>query len=208
MIEMSRVSRAAISILCSVAVTPALGVMQVDDFEGGSGGGFNNPVFRHEVLASETSQVGPLYEFAASNAVPLDHWLYLYPGTDYITFDLEEGQFVDYAEVWTTLVFSIPLPVPLYNFAFFHVFGVDAFGNAFDVRYDYIGDGGDPQFLSTEGAGFVEITEIRLTVEKTGAFNDVAINVVPEPATLGFLALGLVGFFRHRPRGHRAPRHP
>ncbi len=190
--------------------------MQVEDFEGGPDGGFNNPVFTHEVLASETTQLGPLYEFSASDSVSPEHSLRLFPATDYIRFNLDQGEFVDYAEVWMAGTFVIPSAPDgsrgegerIYP-ALFRVIGRDELGLRLDVTYHVpLIMSEDWHFFSTAGAHFGEINEIRLTGVKSGTFDDLAVNVTPEPATLGLLALGLVGLFRHRPRRQRAPRHP
>ncbi len=212
MIGIRRKACLVLLIACGITTGQVWGAVQIEDFEGGPDGGFNNPVFDHEVLASEVTGLGPIYEFAADDSTPPDHSLHLFPATDYITFNLDAGAFVDYAEVWMMGTFSVPdgpgigLGEPIYP-AMFRVLGVDGSGAQVDVTYNAPVSGGDWHFYSTDGAGFAEITEIRLTGVKTGSFDDLTINITPEPATLGLLALGLVGLVRHRPRKGPGSRH-
>lgn len=194
MISMSRVLRAVLVAACVMSASPALGDRLVEDFEGGIGGGFNNPAFVHNVDFDETLGVALQWSFTTDLSVSPRHSLFLRPGTDYITFDLPEGQYVDYAEAWIAGEPLLP--------GYFHVLGVDGAGDPLDVWYRSEGDD-SLIFVSTEGAGFSRITEIRLSTVKFGIFDDVAINVVPEPASLGLIAMCVAGVICRRSLSRR-----
>ena len=110
---------------------------------------------------------------------------------------LEPGQFVDYAEVWMSGQDLLPAPLT------FHVLGLNNAGAPLEWAFTTPPTGAEWVFASTEGLGFGQITEIRLTSPKEGLFDNLAINIVPEPATVGLLAFGLLGLVPKRLRKRR-----
>ncbi|MFQ5590523.1 MAG: hypothetical protein ACE5HE_05105 [Phycisphaerae bacterium] len=165
-------------ILVAAAAGQVRGEILVEDFESPPGGGFNDPTFVHNVDFDEIAGAELNWSITDATYVSPGHSLLLAPATDYITFNLADGEYVDYAEVW--MAGSPLLPVHM------HVLGEDANGDPLDVWY-----ASEPDeswvHVTTEGSGFAAISEIRLTSFKVGHFDDVVIRVVPEPATLALL---------------------
>ncbi len=175
-------------LLVMTIANPAMAVLQVDDFEVGEVGGFDNPVFVHNIGPDELYQYAPVFNgFYVGSPISPNHALFLSPGTDYITFNLNAGEFVDYASVWALRVVPYDEGVTM-----LHAIGVDSTGRPLEYTVAAPAPTGSAEwvFLDTTGAGFAEITEVRLTGLSKSHFDDLAINVVPEPATLGMLALG------------------
>lgn len=194
MISINRVLLVALVMVGVVSAAPARAARQVEDFDAEREGGFNNPIFEHYIDFDEIMGGSLNWEFVEEDAISSPYALFMAPGTDYITFNLNEGEFVDYVEVWMTGDALLP--------AHMHVLGIDTKGQPLDIYYTAPRDN-TWGFASTAGDGFAEITEVRLTALKVGVFDDVAINVAPEPATMGILGLGLAGMAlcRRRRRG-------
>jgi len=192
----TRVSAIIIAISGLLSV-PTKAELRVEDFEVGTHGGFDF-FFIHDLRADEVIGEGPRWEFTDVASVSPNHSLFLYPGADYVTFrSLEVGEFVDYAEVWMTGNLELTAPLT------FHVLGFDTAGAPLDWMITEHPTNAEWVFASTEGQGFGKITEIRLTTPKEGMFDDLAVNVIPEPATLGLLTLSLLGFLPSRLRRRR-----
>lgn len=168
----------------SIASGFALGTPITEDFQQDGNPavpGFD-PVFNHLITLDEFGRnEGVNSSFSTSRAVSPDHSLFIGSGTDYVTFNLEPGQFVDYAEVWLTSNQNDPP-------AYFHVIGTEG-----ELLIDVPGSFTSPLTrVDTASAHVGEIVEIRLTGFE-GYFDDLTINVVPEPGTI--LLFVLAGLF-------------
>ena len=185
--------------VCTIGIGPssAAAYFVVEDFEavnpadpgGPLIGGFDDTYFIHRLGLDEYGEeTSFLAGFDEGSSVSPRHSLSLTPATDYITFRLGDGEYVTGAEVWMrTAVAGAP--------TFFHVIGVDAGGRPLEHTVRTPGDDAlnNWEHVSTHGVPFAEILEIRLTGYVKGQFDDLQINVVPEPATVGMLGIGFFG---------------
>lgn len=151
---------------------------QSEGFDAAPAGGLTNSFFQHNVQAHEVHGIGPFSTFQDFEFVSAGHSLFLV-GTDYITFNLLPGEWVDYAEVWFK-GYGAP--------ATFHVLGLDGMGMPTSLLIDSAASGAFVK-VDTSAGNFAHISEIRLSGLE-GAFDDLVVRVVPEPATLILFALG------------------
>ncbi|TWT45871.1 hypothetical protein RAS1_23070 [Phycisphaerae bacterium RAS1] len=158
-----------------VAASVAGASTQRGDFEAPPSGGFNNLFFSHLVGPHEFNGIGPTSGFPDFEFVSPTHALFLV-GTDHVTFNLAAGERVDYAEVWFKGYGAA---------AHFHLFGLDAGGNPLELLLASAPSGPFVR-VDTSSLPFAQITEIRLSGLE-GAFDDLLVNVVPEPASLALL---------------------
>jgi hypothetical protein len=140
-----------------------------EDFEGGLDSRFHHQIAGYSVFGTWAS-VSPT------------HSLGLEPGTDYITFDLEESQFISYASVWFMYNGG-----PGTSVEFVGTLGSQSFRPL--VGYP------EWEFVDTTGLDLGHITEIRLSASQS-IFDDISVNVVPEPTTALLLLFGAWMFRR------------
>ena len=168
--------------MATVLAGPALAVLEVDNFDAAPSGGFNNPLFNHSVGVPPES---PTWEFWGNHVSP-PYSLALWPATDTVTLDLNPGEYADYAGVWMT---SNNAP------AEFEVIGT------LDTYYASIPDGAWTWF-DTASVDLGQIIQIRLLGYES-SFDDLTINVVPEPSTLSLVVCTVLvgaGVVRRRKR--------
>lgn len=199
MIRMTGRGLIALALAAVMCPATSFAYREVEDFEALPDGGFNNPVFQHDIQPGDFQLPGrDLWEFVDTMSISPTHSLFMSPATDFITFVVPAGEVVDYAEVYLASVVSqSDLTRATVEFI-----GLDGGGSPLTISDQSTLDG-EWTFASTAGAGFSEITEIRLTSNKEGTFDDVAINITPEPATLCLCAFGLTGLLLRR-RSRRA----
>ena len=156
----------------------ALAGLWTEDFEGGFDSRFNHQI------------TGSLYlETFASVSPTLS--LGLEPGTDLITFHLEEGQFISYASVWFMHNGGEPSRTTV------EFVGTDR-SKTFEPLVGYP----EWEFVDTTGLDLGHITEIRLSADQS-IFDDISVNVVPEPTTAFLVLLGAWIFRRKDGAWHR-----
>lgn len=177
-------SLAVASLLMSLAWGSAKATLITEDFQvdGNPGVPGFDPLFDHNVDRDEFGRnEGVNSSFTTSRFVSPGHSLFIGSGTDYITFNLDPGEYVDYAEVWLTSFQSNPP-------AYFHAIGTQG-----ELIIEVQGTFSSPlERVDTAAANLGEIVEIRLTGFE-GYFDNLGINVVPEPGTVFlFMVAGLV----------------
>ncbi len=144
-----------------------------------------DPVFNHRIGLDEFGWNSVFYtSFSTGRFTSEAHSLFLAPGTDYVTFNLGAGQYVDHVEVWMTSNQSSPE-------AYFHVIGTEG------EMIKHVGGGFSTPLsrFDTLSANLGVITEIRLTGYE-GYFDDLTISVVPEPTAICLLAIGILLLLR------------
>lgn len=183
---------------CGTLVFPAGAEMIFEDFENGRNGGFTDDPLFQQVIGTDVIGGGAVdWEFTSERFISSSHSLYLSPGADYVTFNPPEGQFVDYVEVWMSASKSL-------HAATFYILGFGQFGEPMQVTYK--ARGYEWILVSSEGAGFSRITEVWMSTMGSAFYDDLAIQLVPEPAALGLLSLGFLGLVRFRRQLVRTPR--
>ncbi len=151
----------------------ALAGLWVEDFEDGFDSRFN-----HELTG--------FFSFETFAFVSPTHSLGLEPGTDSITFDLARDEFISYASVW----FMNNCGGPCTTGEFVGTLG----SQSFDSMVGYP----EWEFVDTTGLDLGLITEIRLSASHS-IFDDVSVNVVPEPGSAFFVLSGTWILLRKKP---------
>lgn len=161
-------------------------------------GGFQNPFFLHDLQPHEFDG-GSTPEQGFQGANPdSDSGMFFHvivSGTDFITFVLAENEYVDFASVFmnSSLQFSPST---------FHVIGVDINEQRLELIIDSSSGTDFNQWVKVDssGAPFARITEIRLSGLAKGFFDDLTVNVTPEPATWVLMGIGAGGLVLLRRR--------
>ena len=173
-------------IISLVLSSPAGAALYVEDFEyeTPAQNDFANGVFQHSILPPAGGQPGSEWWLITNDFVnppPISgNALFLAPAIDEITFDLGVGEYVNYAAI---------------DF-------VDWGGN---TTFEVIGTldtysvsilPGNWTSADTSGQNLGQITMVKLSSYE-GAFDNLTINVVPEPATFLLFGFG-AAFLRKR----------
>jgi hypothetical protein len=170
-----------------LAATPAAaGIIQVEDFDLPPNGGFNNAFFNHSVGAAPPPSpgyppAGPWWMFWDNWSISPQWSLILAPAMDTVTFNLAAGEYVDWAGVW---IISNGCPGVM------EVIGTKGTYSAGTETWEW-------KWVDTTGQDLGKITQINLYGYET-AFDDLKVDVAPEPATLALLALGGLAVIRRR----------
>lgn len=145
----------------------------IEDFENGFDLRFN-----HQLTGFDS--------FETFSFVSPTHSLGLQPGTDSITFDLGSDELISYASVW----FMNNCGVSCTTVEFIGTLGSQSFGSTIGFP--------EWEFVDTTGLELGHIAEIRLSSDQS-IFDDISVNVVPEPGT-AFLMLTCGWIFLRNPR--------
>ncbi|GAG80673.1 unnamed protein product [marine sediment metagenome] len=167
-------------ITCLMLSSPAPAVVYVENFEDDSNPtepGFASSIFNHNILPVDgwglLDDVGPPF--------PSGYALYLWPAIDEITFDLGPGEYVDYAAI------------DFQDWGGATTFDVIGTLDSFSVQTS----SSAWQTVDTTGQNLGQITMVRLSSYE-GGFDNLTINVVPEPATILLFGLGTLAVLRKR----------
>lgn len=159
---------ALVTILALAPAGSAVADILIEDFEDPGGGGAFDPAFNH-VLHDVGDPNSPGF-WELDGEV-----LWLYPATDEVTFNLGPGEYVDWAEV------------TLADFCGVGCTSVEFIGTAGSMLFENVSVSAEETY-NTTGLGLGEITGVVLTSYE-GRFDNLTINVVPEPATAVLLTL-------------------
>lgn len=162
--------------------SPAVALMYVEDFEYDKPdqNDFTNGVFNHNIMPMPPLN-SPFWDISDFGSPPSGNALDLWPAADEVTFNLSLGEYVDYV--------SIDF-IDWLGDTTFEVFGT------LDTYSVSILPGGWTS-ADTSGQNLGQITMVKLSSYE-GAFDNLTINVVPEPAT--FLLFGLGAAFLRKKR--------
>ena len=171
-------------IVNSVLSSPAGAAVYVEDFEYDKPdqNDFTNGVFHHNIMPMPPLN-SPFWDINDFGSPPSGNALDLWPAVDEVTFDLNPGEYVtdvsiEFCDYANSTIFEVTGTLDTYM--------VEIFWN------DGIWESAD-----TSGQNLGQITMVRLISEE-GLFDNLTINVVPEPAT--FLLFGLGAAFLRKKR--------
>ncbi len=188
-LQWNRVSTTKLQILVFALIvglmlsSPALSVEYVEDFEDDSNPGqpgFASEVFQHSIVPIPGSDHA-VWDIGDWGSPPGGNALCLWPALDEITFDLGPGEYVDYAAI------------EFIDWGGATTFEVVGTLDTFSVQP--LSTGWQP--ADTGGENLGQITMIKL-YSYEGGFDNLTINVVPEPTTLFLLGLGAIVLRKRR----------
>ena len=169
-------------VLVTSLMLPAsmMAALHVDDFEyptPGSNNFITNGIFNHNILPYTGDPLGSEHwEIGDFGPPPTGDALDLWPALDEITFNLGPGEYVDYAAIDATDWAG--------GNTFFEVIGTDTYSvPIISASWN------DWVFVDTTGQNLGHITMIKLS-SREGGFDNLTINVVPEPGTVLLFGLG------------------
>ncbi|MBN1553864.1 MAG: PEP-CTERM sorting domain-containing protein [Phycisphaerae bacterium] len=171
----------ALAVLLSIGLilsSPALAVQHVDDYEYAkpSQDTFTHGIFQHNItpISGNNNAYWDFYEMNAQYGDSLCLW----PARDEITFDLGAGEFVDFVSIdfidWTNGETTVEVIGTKNTYTM-------ANPNSVWLHAD------------TSGKDLGNITKIRF-FSYEGAFDNLTVNVTPEPASIFLLGIGGLAF--------------
>lgn len=156
--------------------------------------GFDGPAFTFEnsFFLHDFNGIGsgdPFWEIVDWTSQSSEQSLFLAPALDIITFDLQGSEIVTQAEVYVNSAGGSGSVTFV---------GFDVANNPLSDTLEFT-QGQSGWQLAEANANFVTITEIQLQGFETN-FDDLSVEVVPEPATMTLLGLGVAAFAARRKR--------
>jgi len=170
--------------------SPAVAEIYLEDFnyEKPDQNDFTNGVFNHSIEELPPLDI-PLWDISDEWSPPDGTALNLWPAVDEITFNLDPGEYIDYVSV-DVISWADDTTVKVYYDVYFN--GGSTQGetiaeipSGWDWGYPLEFDPGDFFY----GEDRIEIYEVILSSSQAG-FDNLTINVVPEPATLLLFGIG------------------
>ena len=177
--------------------SPAVAVLYVEDFEYAKPdqNDFINGLFHHSIKELPPMDL-PIWDISDEWSPPDGTALNLRPALDEITFILEPGEYIDYVSV-DVISWADDTTVKVYYDVYFGDYSVQGEAIA-EIPSGW--DWGHPLEFDPSDSIYdedrIEIYEVILSSSE-GGFDNLVINVIPEPATLLLFGLG-VAFLRKR----------
>jgi len=172
-------------IICLILSSPASAIQYIEDFEYDKPdqNDFINGLFQHSIK-SKTPLNRPYWDITdiVIPSPPSGNFLLLAPAVDEITFALDPGEYVDFVSI------------EFCDYANSTIFEVT--GTLGRYTSEIFWNDGIWESTDTSGQPLGQITMVRL-ISSEGGFDNLTINVVPEPASLLLFGLG-AAFLRKR----------
>jgi len=143
---------------------------------------FTSGIFQHNIVPMPPVDYTS-WDISTFGSPPSGNALDLWPAIDEVTFDLNQGEYIDYASI------------QLSDYSNGTTFEVTGSLGTYTLTIPF--NGGSWEFADTTGQNIGNITMVRL-MSYEGMFDNLTVNVLPEPSTVLLLSMGSLAVLRKR----------